>query len=243
MNDQFILELLKSSPTLGVMIFAIVWFARRDVKRWVEGVGKYADDYLEVQRQMVDVERDSAKATRDLGASISKSMDRFEQVATRSINKLSSELAIFRQDVAPLLRKMSDQGVKTPVRTGDVLLIASDGSGLLRQSVVEALGSGIDLIWVPDVEQAEPYLNPLIGAPLSAVLIDSALDVEGIEDVAGLWSGPLILIASVDDGLVNEKVKAGVSSVVKVNELESDQLVRDLKGEVRHEERHVNGHG
>ena len=243
MNDQFILELLKSSPTLGVFILAIVWFARRDVKRWVEGVSKYADDYLDVQRQMVDVERDSAKATRDLGTSISQSMDRFEQVASKSINRLSSELAIFRQDVAPLLRKMSERGVKTPVKQGDVLLIASDGSGLLRQSVSDALGDSVELIWVPDLKTGGPYLDPLIGAPLSAVLIDSALSVDEVEDLQGLWSGPLILIASGDDGLINQKVSAGVSSVIKVNELDSEQLVRDLKGEVRHEDRIVNGHG
>ena len=51
MEDQttkVILEVLQSSPTFGVLLLAIVWFARRALVRWIGSVGKYADDYLDL---------------------------------------------------------------------------------------------------------------------------------------------------------------------------------------------------
>ena len=229
MEDQttkVILEVLQSSPTFGVLLLAIVWFARRDLVRWIGSVGKYADDYLDLKRSAVEVARDGAVATRELGAAIVKSMDRFETIATTSLESMSTELKTFRRELAPLLRSVGRSPVKPATESGDLLLVATDTSGLLRQAVSSSIESG-RLIVAASLDEA---LEGVGDVDLKGILVDSSISVADIGELSAIWSGPIVLIAAAGDELVEEKLSGGVTAKIDVDELSKASLSKALKG-------------
>lgn len=229
MEDQttkVILQVLQSSPTFGVLLLAIVWFARRDLVRWIGSVGKYADDYLDLKRSAVEVDREGAVATRELGSAIVRSMDRFESIATTSLESMSTELKTFRREIAPLIRSVGRSPVKTKADDGDLLLVANDTSGLLRQAVSVSVESG-RLIVATTVAEA---LEGIDGVELKGVLVDSSIGVEDIAELSAIWVGPIVLIASTTDEFVDDKLSVGATASILVGDLSKVTLSKALKG-------------
>lgn len=191
-DSKLILEVLQTSPVLGVILFAVVWVARKDVGAWARAVGVYADEYMKVQRSIVDVQRENASATRELGEAIASGMDRFENVATSSLARLSSELTTFRRDVAPMLRALSvgDKRSKDVSKGGDVLLISSSPD-VAVDKILPKLAPLQRLHVASSFDSCRRVLESRVDG-LACVVVGGDATEELIELVRIAWSGPIL---------------------------------------------------
>jgi hypothetical protein len=216
-TTKVLLEVLKSSPTFGVFALALLWFARRDLTKYVSGVGKYADDYLQLQREMVGVGRDSAIATKELASSIASSMDRFEATATSSLESLSSELQSFRREMDPILRASPTTRV-----AGDILLVSTTASARVRSTVAECVENG-RLIVATSIDDA---LGALGAYSIRAVIVDDTVSATSVDAIASI--GAPVVFLSVDGRGVDVEVLRLVNSSIQVDELSSASLRRAI---------------
>ena len=153
-------------------------------------------------------------------------MDRFETIATTSLESMSTELKTFRRELAPLLRSVGRSPVKPATESGDLLLVATDTSGLLRQAVSSSIESG-RLIVAASLDEA---LEGVGDVDLKGILVDSSISVADIGELSAIWSGPIVLIAAAGDELVEEKLSGGVTAKIDVDELSKASLSKALKG-------------
>lgn len=219
-TTKIILDVLKSSPTFGVLALAIVWFARRDVLKYIAGVGKYADDYLQLKRDMVDVGRDSATATKELGEAIAKSMDRFETVATGSLASWSAELQSFRRDMTPILR-----AARSPEdASGDLLLVSANPTHRAR-SAVSGCCVGGRLIVATSLDDA---LSAIAAYAVRAVIVDATVSAASVDALATI--GVAVVLLTEDDKPVDVGIKRAVRGELSIDELSHKALSDALKG-------------